>query len=190
MSQQEKDTFGSHENYNSEALEKLRDRHQEILREKLEKSVENKHENQETNARHEALEQAQSIERKNKRPEKEARSLERKQPATKRERKASYDKTMDEVHAQLSGPSRAFSNFIHNPVVEKVSDAIGNTVARPNAILSGSLFAFLFTLAIYLIARLYGYPLSGAETIASFILGWIVGLIFDYIRLLAIGKNR
>lgn len=190
MSQQEKDHFGSQENYNAETLEKLRDKHQEVIRDKIERSVENKHENQESSARHEALEHATSVEKKIDKHDKESHAPERRQPATKRERQASYDRTMDEVHSQLSGPSRAFSNFIHQPVVEKVSDTIGGTVARPNAILAGSIFAFLFTLAIYLVARIYGYPLSGTETIASFILGWVVGLVFDYIRLLTLGKGR
>jgi hypothetical protein len=97
---------------------------------------------------------------------------------------------MREVRSHMSAPSRAFSKVIHNPAVEKTSDALGNTVARPNAILSGSLFAFLFTLAVYLIARYSGYPLSGTETIASFILGWVLGLIYDYVRLLVLGRSR
>ena len=90
----------------------------------------------------------------------------------------------------MSAPGRAFSSFIHNKTVEKVSESVGNTVARPNAILSGAVFAFLFTLVIYLVARHNGYPISGSETIASFALGWILGLLFDYIRVLVLGKNK
>lgn len=186
----EKDTFGNHEKYDKASLEKLRESSQDALREKLEKSAERRHENREQDARHEALEQASAIEKDVSKTEKKAESAHERRPATKRERAASYDRTMDEVRSQLSGPSRTFSNFIHNPTVEKVSDAIGGTIVRPNAVLSGAVFAFLFTLALYLIARLYGYQLSGTETIASFVLGWAVGLIFDYVRLLVLGRNR
>lgn len=189
MSQQEKDNFG-HEAYNAEALEKLRDKNHEVIREKLERLNEGKNEKNEANARHEAIEQATSHEKAPKHNEKAKDTVERRRPATKREREASYDRTMDEVRSQLSGPSRGFSNFIHNPAVEKVSDAVGATIARPNAILSGSVFAFVFTLVVYLVARMYGYPLSGTESIASFVFGWILGMIFDYVRLLAFGKSR
>jgi len=44
-------------------------------------------------------------------------------------------------------------------------------------------------LIIYLFARHYGYPLSGSETIAAFILGWVMGLLFDYLRVMITGKK-
>lgn len=102
---------------------------------------------------------------------------------TKADRKQAFDKTMQTVQSQLPAPSRAFSKFIHHPVVEKVSDAAGNTIARPNAILSGSLAALILTLAIYFVARRNGYPLSGTEMIAAFVVGWAVGNIIDYARI-------
>ncbi|MGB4768604.1 MAG: hypothetical protein WBP22_05085 [Candidatus Saccharimonas sp.] len=190
MSSQEKDPLSNREKYDNAALDKLREAHETTLREKLEKSAEKHHETQAEDARKEALEQASSTEKKYDKQEKGLVSAHERRPVSKREREASYDRTMDEVRTQLSAPSRAFSNFIHNPAVEKVSDALGGTVARPNAILSGAMFAFLFTLVVYIVARLYGYPLSGTETIASFGLGWVLGLVFDYIRLLVFGKNR
>jgi len=106
-------------------------------------------------------------------------------PKTK---KSAYKKTMQEVERHMSPAQRSFSHFIHHPAVEKTSEVVGNTVARPNAILAGSVFAFLFTLTIYVIASKYGYPLSGAETIASFAAGWLIGQIFDYFRVLITGK--
>lgn len=190
MSNQEKDPLANKEQYDSQALEKFRDAHEKTLREKLEKSAEKHNEHRAEDARKEAFEQASSVEKNLDKHEKEDTSPLERRPASKREREASYERTMDEVRSQLSAPSRAFSSFIHNPAVEKVSDAVGSTVARPNAILSGAVVAFLFTLVVYVVARLYGYPLSGAETIAAFGLGWIFGLVFDYIRLLMFGKSR
>lgn len=172
--------------FNSETLQQLGETRSEKLRENLERNVENEPKNVEQ-ARQEALEQATPHERKvNQRTESPA---ERRGPISKKERNQSFDRTMTEVRSHMSGPSRAFSKTIHHPVVEKVSDAVGGTIARPNAILSGSIFAFLFTLVIYLVARFNGYPLSGSESIAAFILGWVVGLVYDYIRLLIDGKR-
>lgn len=190
MSNREKDNFGNHEAFDESKLENLRSEQQDRLKEDLERNVEKRsHEDLET-ARREALEQAGSVEKERKVAEKESSPAERRGPLTKKEKDASFNATMAEIRTHMSGPSRAFSAFIHNKTVEKVSDVVGSTVARPNAILSGSVFAFLFTLVIYLIARYNGYPISGSETIASFALGWLVGLIFDYIRVLAIGKSK
>lgn len=109
---------------------------------------------------------------------------------TNAHRKESFQKTMTIIQSQMSSPSRTFSRVIHNPVVEKMSEAAGRTVARPNAILAGSLAAFILTLVIYLVARSRGYPLSGSETIAAFALGWAIGLIVDYARAAYRGGRR
>ena len=108
-------------------------------------------------------------------------------PAAQQER---FDKTMAAVQSQLSPSSRAFSKVIHNPAIEKASEVTGNTVARPNALLSGAIAAFVLTLAIYLIARFNGYPLSGAESIAAFALGWLCGLAFDFVRMMMLGRRN
>ncbi len=110
-------------------------------------------------------------------------------PISKSERNASYKRTMKQVESELSAPSRAFSKLIHNKTVEKVSDVVGGSVARPNAILTGAGFAFAFSLILLLVARHNGYPLSGTETIAGFAIGWAVGILFDYIRIMITGKT-
>lgn len=189
MSNQEKDRFNNHEAFNDKNLETLKDKQGEKIKENLERNVETKTHEALADARKEALEQAATAEKKHA-IERAPSPAERRGPLTKKERDRSFDHTMDEVRSQMSGPSRTFSKVIHNKTVEKVSDTVGNTVARPNAILSGSIFAFVFTLVIYLIARYNGYPLSGTETIASFALGWILGLIFDYFRVLVSGKSQ
>lgn len=184
----EKDPFKTGEHhFDGESLKDLgAERQKELSRERERNVAETRPEDNIEKARHEALEHASSAERELDRQESPA---ERRGVITKRERKASYEATMHEVRGHMSGPSRVFSVVIHNPTVEKISDIVGGTVARPNAILSGSVFAFLFTLTIYLVARFNGYALSGTETIASFILGWIVGLVFDYLKLVVTGKK-
>jgi hypothetical protein len=96
---------------------------------------------------------------------------------------------MDTVGRELSAPERIFSKVIHNKTVETVSDTVGSTVARPNAILSGSVCAFLLVATVYILARYQGYGLSGFETIAAFILGWIIGIVIDFLRIMISGKR-
>jgi hypothetical protein len=175
---------------NKEALDRLnRERSAELSKEREQKAAE-KGPEQNVERLKENAERAAELEEK--KPEKQAAPLEKKRDTPsqrKAKAKASYKKTMQETQAQMKPASRTFSKVIHNPVVEKTSEVIGSTVARPNAILAGSASAFLFTLALYLIARYYGYPLSGFETIAAFILGWVVGLLFDYLRVMITGKK-
>jgi hypothetical protein len=106
------------------------------------------------------------------------------------DKSTSYKKTLRAVQSELPVGSRIFSKVIHNPVVEKVSDVAGNTVARPNAMLSGAVFAFILTLGVYILAKTLGYRLSGFETIGAFILGWVLGLIYDYARILVTGNKK
>lgn len=150
-------------------------------------------------ARHEAeqvYEQAAEQERATAEAERRQRET-REQQRAERQRQTSpaaqqerFDKTMAAVQSQLSPSSRAFSKVIHNPAIEKASEVTGSTVARPNALLSGAIAAFVLTLAIYLIARFNGYPLSGAESIAAFALGWLCGLAFDFVRIMMLGRRN
>lgn len=109
--------------------------------------------------------------------------------ATKRQRKDSFDATMDQIRSEMGAPARTFSKVIHNKTVERASEAIGSTVARPNAVLAGSTAATVLTLAVFLIAKHYGYRLSGFETIGTFFVGWAFGLIYDYARLMFVTRR-
>jgi hypothetical protein len=143
--------------------------------EKLPTNIENKEE-----ITHEALEIAASHENRQLERHKTKEPKEKK-PLTKKDIDNSYKKTLTNMQGQLSAPSRAFSRVIHNPVVEKTSDAIGNTVARPNLIISGALGA-IASVFVYFIAKRYGYLLSGSETIVLFVAGWAIGAVIEYAR--------
>lgn len=192
MNNQEKNNFGNkNEAFDEKALEAHSKEHRERLREDRERAAEKSHETSADDARKEALEQASKIEKQEQEQRsKETSPAERRGPITKRERKDAFDATMRDVRSQMSGPSRTFSQVIHNPAVEKVSEVVGGTIARPNAILAGAVSASVLALVVYVIARYYGYPLSGTETIASFGLGWILGNVFDYFRVLISGRSR
>jgi hypothetical protein len=144
-------------------------------------------------ARHEALKEAISV-------EKGSAEKKRKEPSTspakrrhgvvnKKERDASYKHHMKQLQSELSPSKRVFSKFIHNPVVEKTSEVVGSTVARPNAILAGAMVAFFLVLAVYVVSKFYGYTLSGFETIGAFIVGWVLGILYDFFKVMITGKK-
>lgn len=109
--------------------------------------------------------------------------------ATSKQKDKAYRETLRQAQSHMSPPRRTFSKVIHIPVVEKTSDAVGSTLARPNAILMGGLTSLLVVGGVYLIAKYYGYSLSGSETIIAFGLGWVLGLIIDYAQLLLRGHK-
>ena len=109
--------------------------------------------------------------------------------ATKAQKQAEYKKTLKSIQKGMSPAERTFSKIIHNPVIETTSEAASKTIARPAALLAGSLSALILTTAIYAIAKYYGYVLSGFEWIITFVLGWAIGLIIDWIRVEILGKK-
>lgn len=144
-------------------------------------------------ARVEALEKAISVEAgsaEKKGKEKAASPAHRRHGVvSKKEKDSSYKKHMKTLQAELPPAQRAFSKVIHNPVVEKTSEVIGSTIARPNAVLAGAVVAFFLVLAVYLTAKHFGYALSGFETIGAFIVGWVFGILYDFFRVMITGKK-
>lgn len=190
MNNTEKHTFNPEIKKDHEALKEAGARRHEQLRENLERAGEISHENVE-NTLHEALEKATSKEKLIERHEtkRERSPAEKRNSFSKAEKAASYNAIMNEAQQQMSAPSRVFSKVIHNKVVERISEVAGNTVARPDAILSGAVLAFAMTLGVYLVAKNLGYPLSGFETIGAFTLGWILGITFDFIKVMVTGRK-
>ena len=188
----EQDTFGHEHKVDHEALEQARaERHAEL--EKDFEQAEKKSPENTQELHREAIEKAASIERVAANHEEAQKAVhEKEKPRTGRRAKdleANFDATMNEARAHMSTPSRAFSKVIHNKAVESVSSAVGGTVARPNAILSGAVFAFVLTLAVYLLAKNLGYPLSGFETIGAFIVGWVLGIVYDFLKVMITGRK-
>ena len=143
-------------------------------------------------AKIEALKEAISVEKGSAEKKKKANDSpagRRHGVVSKKEQKASYTQHMKKLQAELPPVQRGFSKIIHNPVVEKTSEAIGSTIARPNAILAGAVVAFFAVLIVYLTAKHFGYVLSGFETIGAFIVGWVLGVLYDFFRVMITGKK-
>lgn len=114
----------------------------------------------------------------------------RKGPISKRQLETSFKSQMNYVQSELSTSEKTFSKVIHNKTVEKVSDIIGSTIGRPNAMLSGSIAAFLGVVVVYFVAKHYGFQLSGFETIGAFCIGWLLGILYDYFTVMIRGKKQ
>lgn len=177
---------------NAAELESLNDERREVLRESLEKA-----ELQHTKDKQEKLQDVRNEAFENAKDSNPLISQSERSPAERRtglisrsQREQSFIKQMDGIKPHLSSNEKRLSNFIHKKSVEKASDTVSSTIARPNALLAGSITAFLLVTIVYLLAKHYGYALSGFETIAAFVLGWIIGMIYDYIRLLIGNKKQ
>ena len=150
-------------------------------------------EKSESEARVEALKEAISVERGSaEKKGKESASSPAKRRhgvVSKREQSVSYKRHMKQLHTELKPTQRAFSKIIHNPIIEKTSEIIGGTIARPNAILSGAMVAFFLVLGVYVVSKYYGYTLSGFESIGAFVVGWVIGLLYDFLKVMVTGKT-
>lgn len=196
MSERIENKSNSNHEANQEALEKHAHERREQLREQIERRAESSRERSSekagADAEREAKEVARTTEKERHAAEKHIAPAEKRQEKLVRTKKtldASFDREMNDARSQMPATSRAFSKIIHNKTVERASEAAGKTIARPNAVLAGSTLALIFTAVIYFWARSAGYPLSGFETIAAFIIGWLLGIIFDFIRIAITGKS-
>jgi hypothetical protein len=105
----------------------------------------------------------------------------RRSAPSKKHRQAALNKTMKDIRQDMPVIARAFSKVLHTRPVENASDFTASTLARPNALLAGSIAAFVTVAILYLLAKNYGYTMSGFETIGAFAVGWIIGIFYDLV---------
>jgi hypothetical protein len=108
---------------------------------------------------------------------------------TAEDREASFEETMDHVRKELPRSTRGFSRFIHSPAIEAISEFLGKTIFRPDAVLAGGITAFVVVLGLYFYAKYAGFSLRGSETIIAFAVGWLLGILFDFFRAMFTGKR-
>lgn len=87
-----------------------------------------------------------------------------------------YEQVLIQTQAQLQGPSNAFSKVIHKPVIERISSATAETIARPSGLLGGSIGALLGSLLVLFSAKHYGFAYNFLLFVFIFGVGFIVGL--------------
>lgn len=104
-------------------------------------------------------------------------------------KKTAFNRTMTQVYTYTSPAQQRFSKLLHLRAVEQVTDFIGSTIARPVPLIFGSLGVIVMVGSMYIIAKQYGYTLSGSEPLFAFGFGWALGMVVDYARLLVRGKR-
>lgn len=183
-------TRRSHERLDThEQLREEHEQHTERLREQLEQAErEHKDKAEQHDILHEAKELADKQDKQSKHSVSPAER--RRGPLTKKQLANSFDSQMTHVREHLRPSERIFSKLIHLKPIEATSDFVGSTIARPNALLTGSIVAFLSVTLLYFLANHYGFQLSGFETIAAFVVGWILGIAYDYISVAFRRRNQ
>lgn len=190
--------MANQEKLNSQSVERLEisenqiEQQQEKLHQKLEREIKPDNRAEKMKGARNELEQQFSREKKGNKSRQPSQTAPAKKPikkASKQQKKTAYKKTLTTIQKQMNPTERTFSKVIHNPVVEKTSEVVGNTIARPAPLFAGSLSALILTALVYLISYHFGYLLSGFEWIATFIIGWTIGMIIDWVRVAILGKN-
>ena len=92
-----------------------------------------------------------------------------------------YERTMLRVRKQLSPPARLFSKIAHSPFIDRPSELIGKTIAKPSITLGGALTACIGATAFLWAAKRYGYEYNYLAAILLFILGGLAGLAAESI---------
>lgn len=94
-------------------------------------------------------------------------------------KKDAYKQILKRTQEQLSKPSRAFSQLIHNKTVESLSNVSAKTVARPSGFLGAGLGAFVGSLVSVYTSQHYGFRYNFGMFIALFVGGFIFGLLIE-----------
>lgn len=103
---------------------------------------------------------------------------------------AAFTRSITRARKKLSVPSRTFSKFIHQPVVDRASEAVGKTIARPSSLLGGSFFALIGTSALLWITRRYGYEYNYLVVILLFVTGFVVGISLEWLWRAVKNRNQ
>ncbi len=102
-------------------------------------------------------------------------------PPTKFDKDRAYAETMASVRRRLSPVSRSFSKVIHAPAIEKTSEVIGATIARPSVTTGATVTAAIVGGFLYYMARTYGFSLSGSEILLSLVVGGVLGFLIELV---------
>lgn len=185
----------SHESKNSIPSSAEAKRHNERIKDKIESQAEKVGDSSkaELEARHEIQETAISA------AEYSSTSGEDNAPTrpittTKRDKQRSFETTMHHARKNMRVLDRTFSKVIHQRVVEKTSDALGKSIARPSGLLGASIASFIGLLLIFGVAKYTGFELSGSEMPLLLLVGLVSGLLIEWayksIRSIFLARSR
>ncbi len=90
-----------------------------------------------------------------------------------------YGRTLKRVQQKLSAPERAMSKVMHNKTVEKVSDGVGKTAARPSGILGGGIVSLLGSFVLLYMTKKYGFEYNFLMFFIFLAAGFILGVVIE-----------
>jgi hypothetical protein len=99
-----------------------------------------------------------------------------------------YSRALVRTRKHLSVPAKMFSRVIHSKILDKPSEAIGKTIARPSGMVGGAVFAFFGTSLLLWTTKKYGYEYNYLAATLLFIIGMIFGIVTE--SLLKLLKKR
>jgi hypothetical protein len=102
------------------------------------------------------------------------------EPITNIDKEHAYRITLRRVQSRLSPAHRSFSRVIHTRPAEKASEVLEKTIARPSGVLGAALSATAFLAVMLFFARRNGFALSGSELPMALVLGWGLGVGFEF----------
>jgi hypothetical protein len=109
---------------------------------------------------------------------------------TRYAKKIAYERTLHRAQAHLSQRERAFSRIIHRPWVEQTSAIGAKTVARSYGLASASIISLIGTVLMLFISRRYGIGFSYFGLIGLFVVGYLLGLVFEFfVKLITVRRN-
>lgn len=97
----------------------------------------------------------------------------------KKMKQEAYQNSLKNTQKKLSPPSRIFSKVIHSRFIETPSEALEKTVARPQAILFGGVFALIGSALLYFMAKRYGFTYNFLVYAILYIAFYGVGLLVE-----------
>lgn len=152
------------------------DKAAEMLRERAEREASS---SEREKATHEAHKTAEKEAVSGKEHASSTEKQHQREPVHRNLKKQTYKATMQRVEAKLPAYQRRFSQVINNDTVDAVSNVASRTVARPSALLGGSVVAFLALIVFTFYANSLGFEVSSGSFVIFVLLGWALGLMVE-----------
>lgn len=102
-----------------------------------------------------------------------------------------YKVTISKARAELKAHEQVISRLIHLPIISSLFTILEKTLFRQTPMQFGLVASVTMGLFLVSMSYLYGYQVSSLEVLVYiFGLGFIVGLVFEYVRSLLKQQER
>lgn len=99
--------------------------------------------------------------------------------STKHLKADAYKRSLKNIRSNLSMPNKVMSKVIHQPVIDSVSNAAAETVARPSVLLGGGIGAFVGSAVLLYLSKHNGFTYNYTIIFVLFIGGFFVGALAE-----------